>query len=61
MSYDVFTAQNISIVKFFLLLFDRVNGKRYFECPPKYGSMIPVMSIDVGDYPPEDYDLDEEI
>lgn len=53
----------INFAEFCLVLFtcDSVNGKRYFECPPKYGSMIPVMSVEVGDYPPEDYDLDEEI
>lgn len=38
-----------------------VNGKRYFECQPKYGSMVPVANITVGDYPPIEYDLDEEI
>lgn len=38
-----------------------VNGKRYFECQPKYGSMVPVTNITVGDYPPVEYDLDEEI
>lgn len=38
-----------------------VNGKRYFECEPKYGSMVPVALITVGDFPPVEYDLDEEI
>lgn len=38
-----------------------VNGKRYFECRPKYGSMVPLAAVTVGDYPVEEFDLDEEI
>lgn len=38
-----------------------VNGKRYFDCPPKYGSMVPIKCVTVGDYPPEEYNLDEEL
>lgn len=36
--------------------FDRVNGKRYFDCQPKYGSMVPVANVTIGDFPPENYD-----
>lgn len=43
-----------------MVLIFSVNGKQYFTCPPKYGSMVPVMSIEVGDYPPEDINLDDE-
>lgn len=38
-----------------------VNGRRYFECRPKYGSMVPLAAVTVGDYPVEEFDLDEEI
>lgn len=38
-----------------------VNGHRYFECQPKYGSMVPLSAVTVGDYPVEEFDLDEEI
>lgn len=38
-----------------------VNGKKYFECRPKYGSMVPLAAVTVGDFPAEEFDLDEEI
>jgi len=38
-----------------------VKGKRYFQCPDKYGALVKPNCILVGDFPEDDYDLNEEL
>ncbi|XP_064542519.1 tubulin-folding cofactor B [Drosophila montana] len=38
-----------------------VGGKSYFVCPPNYGGFVSPLSVEVGDFPPENFDLDDEL
>lgn len=37
-----------------------VDGHKYFECQMKYGSMVPIGAVEVGDFPRESDGLDDD-
>ncbi|EEZ98061.1 tubulin-folding cofactor B [Tribolium castaneum] len=37
------------------------KGKKYFECANNYGAFVKPHNVECGDFPEEDYDLNEEI
>jgi len=38
-----------------------IKGKKYFECQQNYGAFVKPASVTIGDFPEEDFDLNDEI